>query len=78
MDKIVQFLQQQGLTVADISAKDDIETCKAWYKGKVSSFHNYSVYNGIKRIGRERASLGMAARVCEDWADLLLNEKGCS
>lgn len=53
----------------------DIEEWKAWYKGKVSSFHDYSVYNGIKRIGRERASLNMAARVCEDWADLLLNEK---
>jgi len=64
-----------GLTVVDTSAKSDIETWKAWYKGKVSSFHDYSVYNGIKHIGRERASLGMAARVCEDWADLLLNEK---
>ena len=75
MDKIVQYLQKQGLTVADTSAKSDIETWKAWYKGKVPSFHEYSVYNGIKHIGRERASLGMAARVCEDWADLLLNEK---
>lgn len=75
MDKIKQYLQKLGLTVVDTSAKSDIETWKAWYKGKVSNFHNYSVYNGIKRIGRERASLGMAARVCEDWADLLLNEK---
>lgn len=75
MNKIEQYLQKQGLTVADTSAKSDMETWKAWYKGKVSSFHDYSVYNGIKRIGRTRASLGMAARVCEDWADLLLNEK---
>lgn len=75
MNQIEQYLKKMGLTVADTSAKSDMETWKAWYKGKVSSFHNYSVYNGIKRIGRERASLGMAARVCEDWADLLLNEK---
>lgn len=75
MDKIEQFLQKLGLTVVDTSAKSDIETWKAWYKGKVSSFHNYRVYNGIKHIGRERASLSMASRVCEDWADLLLNEK---
>lgn len=75
MNKIERYLQKLGLTVADTSAKSDIETWKAWYKGKVSSFHDYSVYNGIKHIGRERASLGMAARVCEDWADLLLNEK---
>ena len=75
MNGIEQYLTKMGLTVADTSARGDIETWKSWYKGKVSSFHNYSVYNGIKRIGRERASLNMAARVCEDWADLLLNEK---
>lgn len=75
MNKIEQYLQQQGLTVADTSASSDIEQWKAWYKGKVPSFHDYSVYNGIKRVGRTRASLSMASRVCEDWADLLLNEK---
>ena len=75
MNQIEQYLKKMGLTVADTSARGDIETWKAWYKGRVSSFHDYSVYNGIKRIGRTRASLGMASRVCEDWADLLLNEK---
>ena len=75
MNQVLRYLQKQGLTVVDTSASSDIEQWLAWYKGKVSSFHDYSVYNGIKRVGRERASLGMAARVCEDWADLLLNEK---
>lgn len=75
MNQIEQYLKKLGLTVVDTSAKSDIETWKTWYEGKVSSFHDYSVYNGIKHIGRERASLNMAARVCEDWADLLLNEK---
>lgn len=75
MGQVIKYLQKQGLTVVDTSASGDIEQWLAWYKGKVSNFHNYSVYNGIKRIGQERASLGMASRVCEDWADLLLNEK---
>lgn len=75
MNQVIRYLQKQGLTVVDTSASSDIEQWLAWYKGKVPSFHDYSVYNGIKHIGRERASLGMASRVCEDWADLLLNEK---
>ena len=47
----------------------------AWYKGKVDTFHNYSQYNGKKKVRRRRATLGMAKKVCEDWANLLLNEK---
>ena len=75
MNQVIRYLQKQGLTVVDTSASSDIEQWLAWYEGKVPSFHDYSVYNGIRHIGRTRASLGMASRVCEDWADLLLNEK---
>lgn len=46
-----------------------------WYKGKVPSFHRYYVYNGSKKIYKERASMKMAKQVCEDWASLLMNEK---
>lgn len=46
-----------------------------WYKGKVPSFHQYYVYNGQKKIRRERLSMKMAKQVCEDWASLLMNEK---
>ena len=46
-----------------------------WYKGKVPSFHQYYVYNGKKKIRRERLSMKMAKQVCEDWASLLMNEK---
>lgn len=47
----------------------------AWYQGIVSNFHEYFVYNGIQQVKRTRATLGMAKKVCEDWANLLLNEK---
>lgn len=46
-----------------------------WYKGKVPSFHRYYVYNGKKKILRERLSMKMAKQVPEDWASLLMNEK---
>lgn len=46
-----------------------------WYTGDVKSFHNYTLYNGKKQIAMKRLTLNMAKRVCEDWANLLLNEK---
>lgn len=46
-----------------------------WYVGNVKSFHNYTIYNGKKQINMKRLTLNMAKRVCEDWANLLLNEK---
>lgn len=46
-----------------------------WYKGDVDKFHNYTDYNGKKQVHLKRLTLNMAKRVCEDWANLLLNEK---
>lgn len=52
-----------------------IEMWKSWYDGNVKDFHNYTVYNGIEYLDCHRFSVGMAKKVCEDWANLLLNEK---
>lgn len=46
-----------------------------WYRGNVTDFHNYRVYNGKSHIQCKRFTLGMAKKVCEDWANLLMNEK---
>lgn len=46
-----------------------------WYEGNVKKFHNYTIYNGKKFVSMKRLTLNMAKRVCEDWANLLLNEK---
>ena len=52
-----------------------IDLWKEIYKGVVPSFHNYKIYNGKQFVGRERKSLRMGKRICEDWANLLMNEK---
>lgn len=52
-----------------------VELWKSWYNGNVKSFHNYKVYNGVKRVNVKRRSLQMAKKICEDWADLEFNEK---
>lgn len=46
-----------------------------YYKGNVDKFHNYQEYNGNNNITRTRKTLNMPKKVCEDWANLLLNEK---
>lgn len=52
-----------------------ISDWEEWYRGKVSSFHRYYVYNGKNKVYRTKASMKMAKQVCEDWASLLMNEK---
>ena len=61
----------------DITAKwaVNLKLWKSWYVGKVKKFHSYKMYNGIKHISRERMSLQMAKKCCEDWADTLFNER---
>ena len=56
-------------------SSDMIDLWLSWYKGKVPSFHKYYIYNGQKKVYRERLSMKMAKQVCEDWASLLMNEK---
>ncbi len=52
-----------------------VQLWKSWYDGKVKDFHQYSVYNGIEYLDCSRFSVGMGKKVCEDWANLLFNEK---
>lgn len=47
----------------------------SWYKGNVEKFHTYQEYNGNNNVTLKRKTLGMAKKSCEDWANLLLNEK---
>jgi len=72
---ILQYLSREGYDSVDSSYYAKIALWLSWYKGKVVQFHNYRQYNGMKKINRTRKTLGMAKKVCEDWANLELNEK---
>lgn len=48
---------------------------ESWYKGKVDGFHSYRLYNGTNSLDIEKKTLAMAKKVCEDWSNLLANEK---
>ena len=58
-----------------VALNDYTELWLQYYKGNVENFHNYEVYNGVKNLKCERKTLNMPKKICEDWANLLLNEK---
>ena len=67
------------VTGRQITCFDDmssyLDDWEDWYKGKVESFHNYTIFNGQMDVKFTRSTLSMAKRACEDWANLLINEK---
>lgn len=73
---IISYLQSRGIDTVDSSFYRRIEEWQSWYKGRVKGFSFYRVYSGQGTYNkRRRKSLGMAKKVSEDIADLLLNEK---
>jgi len=61
----------------DIAGRDQTSVMLywSWYRGYVEAFHNVRVYNGKDYIPLVKKSMGMAKKVSETWADLLINEK---
>ena len=73
---IISYLNSRGIDTVDSSFYRRIEEWQSWYKARVKGFSFYRVYSGQGTYNkRRRKSLGMAKKVCEDSADLLLNEK---
>ena len=68
-------MQKQGYKTIDSSFYTAIEGWDSWYKGQVKDFHFYKVYNGKKFVNKVRKTLAMPKKVCEDYANLLFNEK---
>lgn len=72
-----EFFNQEGYDI-DFKIDNDknISLWKSWYKGNVKDFHHYWIYNRPgSKVRRNKRTLQMAKKVCEDWADLLFNEK---
>lgn len=73
---IFQKLKELGFdTVPSDFYTQNIYKWQQWYEGKVNKFHNYRVYNGSGYVNCQRFGTGMAKKVSEDWANLLMNEK---
>ncbi len=72
---IFEKLKERGFDTVPKSFYDIIGVWKSWYDGDVKDFHRYKVYNGSTHISCRRYTMGMAKKVSEDWANLLMNEK---
>ena len=71
-----QFFQSKGYDISEKLRWDKyLNLWESWYKGKVKKFHTYYIYNGKTKVKMEKKSLQGAKKVCEDWADLLYNER---
>lgn len=72
---IRKYLKKLGYYTIPSSFNSKINEWESWYRANVRNFHRYSIHNGKNSIRCTRMSLGMAKKVSEDMADLLLNEK---
>lgn len=72
---VIKYLQKAGFSTVDRSFYSEIVKWKSWYIGNVRNFHKYRVYTGKRYVTCKRLSLGMAKKLSEDIADLLLNER---
>lgn len=72
---IKKYLNKAGYDTVDSSFYSLIRVWKSWYVGDVNKFHQYKMYNGKEHVPCRRLSLGMAKKLSEDIADLLLNER---
>lgn len=72
---IRQYLTEQRYNTIPDETCTHIDEWLDWYQGDVENFHTYKIYNGMTTTKQKRYRLGMAKKVCEDWANLMLNEK---
>lgn len=64
-----------GFDTIDSKFYSLIDVWRSWYDGDVKDFHSYTVWNGIEELECHRYSVNIGKKVCEDWANLLMNER---
>lgn len=75
MMNIFGKLKELGFDTVPEEFYTEVEKWRSWYVGNVKKFTWYKVRTGEKTVTCKRSSLGMAKKVSEDWASLLMNEK---
>lgn len=70
-----KILRELGYNTVSDGFFGYIDVWESWYKGSVDKFHSYEIYNSGDIMKCHRYSLGMAKKLAEDIANLLMNEK---
>ena len=71
---IFDKLRERGFGGVPERFYDHVAAWDSWYRGDVDDFHRYTVFNGMHHVRCRRYTMGMAKKIAEDWADLVLNE----
>lgn len=73
---IFNYFRKQGIDTVDQFFYRKIDEWISWYVGNVRNFSWYRIYTGRGTYKKcHRKSMGMAKKLSEDIADLLLNER---
>ncbi|KAK8835452.1 hypothetical protein M9Y10_004556 [Tritrichomonas musculus] len=74
--KIEEFFKIRGYDIKGIiEYKSNNSEYLGWYKGFVENFHKYYIYNGEREVFNNRYTLNMPKKICESFADFLMNER---
>ncbi len=72
---VYEYLKTRNYVTASPEFYTLVDRWRSWYQGNVTKFHECKIYNGVRHVKCRRKSLGMAKKLCEDWANLLMNER---
>lgn len=68
---VLKYLKEQGYTNVTTNYYSYIDSWESWWRDEVE-FHKYHDQTGKER---KMYRLGMAKRICEDWASILFTER---
>ena len=69
-----KYLRRSNINTPYLPYFEKIQEFLSWYRGS-TEWHEYRMWNGVKRLRRKRYSLDMAKIVCEDLSSLIGVEK---
>lgn len=70
-NNVIKYINKQGYQLPTTNIYDNIDSWYDWYRNDID-WHNYRDQYGTER---KMNTLGMAKKVCEDWASIGFTEK---
>lgn len=73
---VLAYLRQRYGYAPDAALYDAVDTARDWWSGRHDAFHVFTeTRQGLGPVRREMYRMGMAKKVCEDWASMLINDR---
>ena len=73
---ILEFLEEEYGYAPPAHIYEPVKQARAWWSGAWEPFHaTLEHHAGLAPRRREMYKMGMAKKICEDWATILCNDK---